>query len=524
MSLNKFSNTEIGQRIDLQIGCDELKANNVVSDNLDITTINGSPYPPPPTGIQNPLTADLKLGGFAIVEELASLAPSLNIDQLNPAKDLKLKVGGFSKLDVSALKVSSNVDLDLKGNSIENVSVMNNTAGSLLLTASSAQASIQLDANPSQGISLNASGGKSIDMVSDGNMSITSNSILDVEGVVSVFKSGGVPKLQIDAVELSATAPLNMNNNNINGVGNVNAEKILNTNTEIDMGVFAPNSLLLKSTGGIVGLQETTTTNNMAVDNSGVSMTALQGQGIIRNLGAGGLDISTLSNDIVISSGTNIQYQTSGDHKFSGNVLDVKTAIDNHYCNINMNNNDIALVRTINGIQPSGGLSAGLTPSNLLTASVLEQSILPNTFAGSRVVPGGAFVKGDSYSSYIAGTLSSLNGDSITIRLYGGLASGTLLSTLVVPLVNSSGVAFELRFDFTILEVGVAGVASLGINYQFSYQGGGSASFQGTRKVEINNTNFDTTLQNDLNITGQFSSASASNSIQSQLSTLTKTY
>lgn len=401
-------------------------SNNLETNNLNTTNINGSPYIPS-GGVSNPLTEDLKLGGFRIIEDVGSPSPSLVIDQLDPLKNLQLKVGGYNAL-------------------------------------------------------------------------------------------------QVDSAEVLSGLPLNLNGYNITNGANINAQKILNTNTEIDMGIFAPNSLLLKSTGGLVGLQETTTTNNMAVDNSGVSMTALQGQGIIRNLGAGGLDISTLSNDIVISSGTNIEYQTSGDHKFSGNVLDVKTAIDNHYCNINMNNNEIALVSKINGIQPSGGLSSGLTPSNILTASVLEQSILPNTFVGSRTVPGGAFVKGDSYSSYIAGTLSSLNGDTLSVRLYGGLASGTLLSTLVVPLVNSSAVAFELRFDFTILEVGVAGVASLGINYQFSYQGGGSASFQGTRKVEINNTNFDTTLQNDLNITGQFSSASASNSLQSQLSTLTKTY
>jgi hypothetical protein len=41
MSLNKFTNTSTGFELDLDIGCDELKANNITTDNIDLVTING---------------------------------------------------------------------------------------------------------------------------------------------------------------------------------------------------------------------------------------------------------------------------------------------------------------------------------------------------------------------------------------------------------------------------------------------------------------------------------------------------
>jgi hypothetical protein len=46
MSLNKFTNTSTGFDLDLDIGCDELKANNITTTNIDLVTINGQPYPP----------------------------------------------------------------------------------------------------------------------------------------------------------------------------------------------------------------------------------------------------------------------------------------------------------------------------------------------------------------------------------------------------------------------------------------------------------------------------------------------
>jgi len=59
MSLNKLTECKRGHGLNLQIGCDVLEANNVVTDNIDVSTINGiltsslaSGGPQGPQGIQ----------------------------------------------------------------------------------------------------------------------------------------------------------------------------------------------------------------------------------------------------------------------------------------------------------------------------------------------------------------------------------------------------------------------------------------------------------------------------------------
>jgi len=46
MSLNKFTDAEKGYNLDLGVGADEMKANQIETTNIDLVTINGQPYPP----------------------------------------------------------------------------------------------------------------------------------------------------------------------------------------------------------------------------------------------------------------------------------------------------------------------------------------------------------------------------------------------------------------------------------------------------------------------------------------------
>jgi hypothetical protein len=181
-------------------------------------------------------------------------------------------------------------------------------------------------------------------------------------------------------------------------------------------------------------------------------------------------------------------------------------------------------VNSINGIQPTGGLFAGTSPSALLTASTAEQSILPLTFVGSKSVPANGFSVGDSFHCVIAGDFGSNNADTLTIRLKAGVGGSVLLATLVVPLSNSSASSFECEIDFQLRAVGIAGVADICSNFDFTYNQSAGGSFVGERGIFQNNTTFDTTTINDLEITAQFSSANVANSIQSQVQKLTKTY
>lgn len=195
--------------------------------------------------------------------------------------------------------------------------------------------------------------------------------------------------------------------------------------------------------------------------------------------------------------------------------------------NINTSGNMSSLSVTtasINGLTPQGGLSSGTSNSAILTASTAEQSILSTTFVGSRLAPANTFSIGDAYVAVLAGNFSAANGDTLTLRLKGGPTGTTVLSSIVIPLNNATGTYFELEIDFVIRAIGAAGVADIVANYDFSYNQASGGNFQGERKCENNNTTFDTTVNNTLDITAQFSSASASNSIETLLSTLGKTF
>ena len=123
MSLNKFSDVDTGYTLNLDIGADEIKANQISTTNIDVTTINGAPYIPGGGGggVTNPLSANLQLGGFSIIEPLASASPSLNIDQLDPAKKIDLKVGGVAKVEVKSGEVELKEKLNMGQKLIENV-------------------------------------------------------------------------------------------------------------------------------------------------------------------------------------------------------------------------------------------------------------------------------------------------------------------------------------------------------------------------------------------------------------------
>jgi hypothetical protein len=179
---------------------------------------------------------------------------------------------------------------------------------------------------------------------------------------------------------------------------------------------------------------------------------------------------------------------------------------------------------SINNLTPVGGLSSGTSNSAILTGSTAEQSIASATFVGNRQSPPNTFQVGDAFVAVLAGNFASANGDTLNLRLKGGTGSTTILSEITVPLNSSSATYFELEINFVIRAIGAAGVADIVANYDFSYNQIAAGNFQGQRKCEINNTTFDTTILNDLDITAQFSSNSVNNSIETLLSTLGKTY
>ena len=235
---------------------------------------------------------------------------------------------------------------------------------------------------------------------------------------------------------------------------------------------------------------------------------------LIVGLGVGPLPIT--SNDLTLTENN----LPGGEYMNFNNVRTLS------YKPLDMNNGPINNVVAINNLTPVGGLFAGTADSLTLTASTAEQSILPTAFVGPGFsVPPNAFQIGDSFHCVLAGDFGSNNGDTLTIRLKAGPTSTTILATLVVPLNNSSGSSFETEIDFQLRNIGGAGVADICSNFDFTYnQSGGGGAFVGERGVFQNNTTFDTTVLNILEITAQFSSTNASNTIKTIVSKLSKDF
>jgi hypothetical protein len=369
MSLNKFFNTGTGLDIDLRIGADEVKANNMQTQNIDTFTINGVPYLPG-SGVTNPLTSNLKLDGFAIIEELASLSPSLNIDQLNNTKDIKLKIGGISKVDVKNNEITLNENLNMDNHEIKNVSVIDNSSGAIQIIGSSTTSAVEVDPNPSIGVNLTTSS-KDINIISSNDLLLKSvSSILDVDSNLIRFISTGVPQGQIDAVggwELANT--LNMTNNNII---NVNTSNTQQTQTELivkptagQLPITATNGVLLTENnlpGGEIFESNVTenksyktlnmnnnTINNVLNINSGTNIN-LNPTGFVTCNG----DIDMNSNRIlgvpeIIGNGGSMIIRNGGAESIILNSITNTIDIQNN--NLNMNNNNVELANEVSSVK-----------------------------------------------------------------------------------------------------------------------------------------------------------------------------
>ena len=91
-----------------------------------------------------------------------------------------------------------------------------------------------------------------------------------------------------------------------------------------------------------------------------------------------------------------------------------------------------------------------------------------------------------------------------------------------MPAIN--GQVWHLSVNFTVRTIGTAGVASIVTIAQFHILKLASGTQEGFAWNQVNNTTFDTTIPNTLNITAQFSAAHSNNSIYSDIFTLNKIY
>ena len=171
---------------------------------------------------------------------------------------------------------------------------------------------------------------------------------------------------------------------------------------------------------------------------------------------------------------------------------------------------------------PAGGLFAQTANSTPVTATTVESSLV-NGGVGSLNIPANGFVVGDSFNGELSGVINAANNQTIRIRVKAG--SVVLLDSGVQTLTNSIiDDIWTLSIDFTIRQIGAAGVASIASFGRFSYAKTNNATIQSFGMNTINSTTFDTTVSNTLNVTVQWGSNNAGNSIYTDVFVLNKIY
>jgi hypothetical protein len=170
---------------------------------------------------------------------------------------------------------------------------------------------------------------------------------------------------------------------------------------------------------------------------------------------------------------------------------------------------------------PATGLFAQTGNSTIITG--ITESTLINGGIGTLSVPANGFQIGDSFRAIFGGVMNAANNQTIRIRVKAGAI--TLLDSGVQSLTNSIiNDIWSLNIDFTIRQIGGAGTASIVSLGAFHYVKTSNASTQGFAFNVINNTTFDTTINNTLDVTVQWGSDNAGNNIYSDIFILNKTY
>jgi hypothetical protein len=175
----------------------------------------------------------------------------------------------------------------------------------------------------------------------------------------------------------------------------------------------------------------------------------------------------------------------------------------------------------VNPLGYTRGLFAQTANSTPVTGTTTETSLL-NGGVGTLSVPANAFKIGDSFRAVMAGILNATNNQTIRIKVKTG--SVVLLDSGIQPITNVTNNVFSLNIDFTIRQLGTAGVASIVSLGTFHYVKTVNAVLEGFSFNVVNSTTFDTTILNTLDITVQWGSNLIGNSIYSDIFILNKTY
>ena len=155
------------------------------------------------------------------------------------------------------------------------------------------------------------------------------------------------------------------------------------------------------------------------------------------------------------------------------------------------------------------------TANSIPIAATTTEGTLIGGGVGTLSVPANGFKVGDSFVAKLYGHITCVGTATIQIRIKSG--SVLLADTGIITLDVTTNKHWNIEVNFTIRSLGNASVGSIVSAGLFSYIKNSGLNFEGANFVFLNNTTFDTTILNTLNITAQWNTNNAGNSIYSDI-------
>ena len=172
-------------------------------------------------------------------------------------------------------------------------------------------------------------------------------------------------------------------------------------------------------------------------------------------------------------------------------------------------------------IASNRGLYSQTTDSTPVTATI-DPTTLIGTGVGNLSVPENRFIVGDSFRADFGGLMSAKNGEGlrITIRTNTVILADSGLQSMGAL----TDAVWSLSIIFTIRQIGGTGVASIATFCNFTILQQSNGNSEGFGFNNVNDFNFDTTVDNTLLVTAQWGSTDILNSIYSDVFVLQKIY
>jgi hypothetical protein len=182
---------------------------------------------------------------------------------------------------------------------------------------------------------------------------------------------------------------------------------------------------------------------------------------------------------------------------------------------------DLSNIGSISAKGLSPGLFSQTSDSVAVTNTTVESSLI-STGVGTLSVPANGFQVGAAYIAYFSGVMSSQNNATMEIHLRSN--GFVLANTDPMILSATTGKFWELHVNFVIRAIGGGGVAAIVTSGRFSYNKDSGNTPESLGFSDVNNTTFDTTINNTLAVTATWGNASPSNSIQTRIFNLYRVY